>query len=38
MTYVEYLTTVVWKIEKALNSEQHALGAFLDIVGAFNMI
>lgn len=29
---------VVWKIEKALNGKQQALGCFIDIVGAFNMI
>lgn len=29
---------VVLKIEKVLNAKQFALGAFLDIVGAFNEI
>lgn len=29
---------VIGKIEKALNAKQQALGAFLDIVGAFNLI
>lgn len=29
---------VVWKIEKVLNGKQQALGCFLDVVGAFNII
>lgn len=29
---------IIWKIEKALNGKQQALGCFIDIVGAFNMI